>query len=919
MFHRLLSQINREKLALSSKLLLSILLLLALLFSPFTNKQANASTGLNSPKRPLEYKDLSIYYHDYPGTYFGKALDPIFYSSDRIRLSDQVSIHRGVDNLIMLLGENQAYPFMRNIASAGNTSFTPLYRASLVIACDTERVKEPPQSWSDLTRLILKNDKQNMALFVEPSYLIASLKSAAKDREEYARFLATFAQPASKNNLSIFKGKVANAAWPLGLVLGDLDVEHLPPIIILWDYQAAQINLSLGEDRYLFFPPAEGSLSIDYGLFAQGAKAQQLINTKLNLQTENLLHNSLINNGYRLPDGRSAAQGLRPRVFIGLEEYDSSRTLGYPNEAFYLGKQKRIEDYEKFNEELVNNICDFRNYILDENRLIPANPEEEHVVISLFLPLFLIWIGSIFFRLDSPAIQQSMGVLLFWLGVAIIMYFVQLMYGSYETGDILYYIRVLPYFAISEAWFFTGVNLARASSVIDENKSKKMLLLSIIYYVLVIAFILNDLHGLSFTLNPFKRIIKIGPLGLLTIAANIAFWISGFYLMLKCKARAYRYMIFFPSLAFVLLFTGNYLFLKYDAGLRSSLFDLLNILSWTLLLELSLQVKLIPANIGYTRLFSYSPVNLRFLSEDLKTIYPSRQDNISRNTMRKIREAIENSSLSKNFSPSQEASDNSEVASASLKVEDFAQNGIIYYISRLYGGYLIWEDDISEVQKLKSELSAINETLAQQGKVLAKEKGIRSQYLSMRIREQILDNIERSIASQVAAIKESLAEVQASDDMDFVRKELARVKIMVSQCKRKSNLLVRGEERIHMEEVQLIFNEVLKDAGTSGISGIAICRGEEYVPTSLLLYAYDYLQAILEKSVDLKSVSLFINLSYRDHVLCLKLIFHAEEKPGKDFFEKLLVKPKEEDNFTPKLSLSDEGQDMNLTLELKEV
>lgn len=919
MFRKLLYNKNREKITCRIKLLLSLLLLLALLFSPFMLRQAAASTGLNSPKRPLEYKDLSIYYYDYPGTYLGKALDSTFYSSDRIRLSGDVSLHRGVDNLIMLLSENQAYPFIRNIRSAESSSFTPLYRASLVIACDMERVEAQPRSWSDLTRLLLKNEDQKIGLFLDPAFLIASLKSAAKDSEDYARWLATFALPASKDNLLIFKGKLANAAWPLSLVLGDLDAQDLPPIIILWDYQAAQINLNLGEDRYQFLPPEEGSLSLDFGLFAQGAKAQQLIDTKLNLHTQDLLHNSLINNGYRLLDGSSAAQGLRSNVYEGFNDLNSRRNLGYPDESFYLGRQKRVDSYEKFNEALLNNIGDFRNYILDENRLIPANPEEEHVVISLFLPLFLIWIGSIFFRLDSPAIQQSMGVLLFWLGVAIIMYFVQIMYGSYPTGDVLYYIRLLPYFAIFEAWFFTGVNLARASSFIDKKKSKYMVFVSIFYYALAIAFILNDLHGLSYTLNPFKSIIKIGPLGYLTILAVLTLWISGFYLMLKYKARVYRYMVIFPCLAFFILLAGNFFFLKYDAGIRSSLFDLLNIISWALMLEISLQVKLIPANTGYTRLFSYSPVNLRFLSDDLKTIYPSRQDNISRNTMRKIREAIESSNLSNKINHFDGTSDASEDMSASLKVEDFAQNGIIYYISRLYGGYLIWEDDISEVQKLKRELSAINDTLEQQAKVLAKEKGIRSQYLSMRIREQILDNIERSIASQVATIKESLAEVQASNDMEFVRKELARVKIMVSQCKRKSNLLVRGEERIHMEEVQLIFNEVLKDAGTSGISGIAICRGEEYVPTRLLIYAYDYLQAILEKSVDLTGVSLFINVSYRAKILCLKLIFHAEEVPGKDFFESLLEKPEEDDEFTRELSLSDEAQDMHIKLELKEV
>ena len=873
-----------------------LVLLLCLLLTLIPGELSRAATGLDPAKAIPANKELPVYYQDYPGSLLGEGLEPSFPYSDRVRLSSELSLHAGVEDLVLLLGEHQAYPALRQSNQRDQSNFKVLYRATLVIACDQSRVGEELQSWEDFVRYVAQNLDQEVGVFIDPEYLLSSWQMANLDEEELRSCYDSLASLDQEGLLKIYRGKDTNTAWPLKIITGELTPDLLPPILLLWDYQAAQVNIKLGQDLYAFHVPVEGSLFVDYGLFGQGTVAKNFLDLRVSPLAEDLVGPGLLAKGYRLPDGASASFRKNTERPAWHDAVDWSRTYGYPSEDEYGNKQLRIKNYQQFNQRLLSNQAVFRREILGQSRYLPANPEEEHIAISFFLPLFLLWIASIFFRLDDRSIRRSMGLLLFWLVTALVMQFVLLMYTNFMTWDILYYIRFLPYFGIIESWFFTGVSLACSQGVIKRSSQRAFFGLSLAFYAVGIAFIFNDLHGLSFSLNAYKEIVKIWPLGYIAIAMVILLWSLGFGLLLACQAKIYSSTFILPLLAFLLLLVANVVSFHHDASLRSNNFDLANIMGFALILELSLQTRLIPANSGYIKLFRYSPVNLRLLNEELTEIYPPEKDNLSRNSMTKIREAItdhykldltaqETKSFGQFWRRSKPAA---PVKRDTLRVESVGKPGLIYNISQLNGGYLIWEDDISDIQNLGQELSNLNTALEQRAKVLAKERTIRSQYISMHVRRNLLNSLEESLASQLSVIRQSLAEIEGSQDRTFVRKELGRVKIMVSQCKRKSNLLVRGEETIEMEEVNMIFHEALQDASTAGIKALVICQGSEPVRTSQLLVAYDYLQALLEKSVDLTEPSAFVNVMHKGGQLDLHVLYTAQEELTEDFFTQLL-------------------------------
>lgn len=811
--------------------------------------------------------DPPVLYYDYPGSLLGSALSNTFPFSAIKRQQKEKSLlqfDQPQSDYFMLLPEHKAEPLIHRFAETYDLEFMPLYQASLVIAVDQTRVGRDFQSWLALAQYLTSHAEMEVGVWLTPELLFAALGLCPDDvKAQVIRSLAALEQ---EDRLALFRGRDANRGWPLKLITGGLQAQDLPPILLLWDYQAAQINLQLAAEVYTFHPPEEGALALDFGLVSLGARARYLLLERDTPMYEPTTQTNLLHHGYRLPNGDTVTSVLT-------EAYASDAYFAYPDRAEYQRSLRRIGDYEAFNRDLVQGLPEFRRQVLNQPAVFPASSNEEMTMLSLLLPFFLIWIASIFFRLDEPATWRSMGLLIFWLAAAIFIHFTQLVYAAYSSSDILYYIRFLPYFGMVESWFFTGIHLARTRGLLEAQQVKFAYIISLSYYLFTIIYMLNDLHGYSFTLTPFLQIGKLGPFFYVQLIISLGLWLAGFLLLLKGHARVYRSTVSLPLMAFLGLLVANFYWLRYNASLQGGTFDLMNIVGSAVFLEICLQTRLIPANSGYIRLFDNSPIHLRLLSDNLKTIYPTHQDNISRNSLRLIRQSIE------------EKADWSVSDSDILRVPSYGNPGLIYNVGRVNGGYLIWDEDIREISRLKEELSELTQYFEHQGRMLAKERNFRSQYLSIHIRRNMLRELETSLSKQLVEISASLRAIKEAQDSQFVRRELSRVKIMVSQCKRKSNLLIRGEEAISMEEVQMIFREALEDAKTAGIEGAVMVRGEGLLPTQDLLIFYDYLQRLFVKSVDVDRPSFFITLSCRPTDAQLQILFHSRYHLEQAFFE----------------------------------
>lgn len=915
--------------------ILKYLLLLFLLCG--VTVSASSSMLRNQGAAVLRSK-INTYFHDFPASFAPQAASQLFPHSRLLRIDNEVPLDGAHPPLIQLMPEFEAYPLLDLQKESGSRSFYPLYRASIVIAVDRSRFAKSLNSYDDLAFLAQSGEK--LGLLLQPEFLMASLTYASPSREKKAAWKESLAKLAAEGRLNIYSGSEARTPWPLSVMSNHFQAETLPPVLILFDYQAAQLNMRAGADRYTFHVPEEGSLFVDFGLLADGEEAKTFLDTAVQLRGKEEMARDFLTYGYRLADGRS------PKVMSEGAEATTLRSLGYPSEKEYEGHLIRIKNYERFNYELMGFGAEFRRDIRGTFRFLPLSQEEEHIFLIVLVPLFLLWIFSIYHRLDDPLIKRPMGILLFWLSAAILLHFIQVMYSNSISRMVVNYIRFLPLFGMVESWSYTGLCLYRARLGLSKQARNLYWLCSIWTYVLAMLFITNEFHGLSFKLNIFRQIQSLGPIGLLSLITLFLLFFIGYRFWLLRQSLWRRKWFVLPALLFLLLIALNIAYFYQGGSIDNGNYDLINSFGAAIILEVCMRIRLIPVNTGYFKLFRNSPIRLRLMNAEMNELYPPERDDIPLRTMKKIKEtllAAEESTVDKQagadvkknlreisleekfprrfFLPRLFHIDRAaqQKQSVPVKVSGREYRDLVYNIGRITGGYLIWEENLAPVRQLKDRLSTIQGQLEEQREILSQEKAIRSQVLSMHIRRRMLKEIESSLSQKVDEMKEILNEVaERKEDADFVRSKLGLVKIMVSQCKRKSNLLVRGEERISLEEMQLIFREALTDAQTSGIGGFAVCSGDGDLDIQRVLILYDLLQELLQRSVGLKKVHFFVNLKSRPGICSMQLIFSSESDVEQSFFEPdkdLLLRL---ESLPSKLSLAAEGKDVRLHLVLKE-
>ncbi len=486
--------------------ILKYLLLLFLLCG--VTVSASSSMLRNQGAAVLRSK-INTYFHDFPASFAPQAASQLFPHSRLLRIDNEVPLDGAHPPLIQLMPEFEAYPLLDLQKESGSRSFYPLYRASIVIAVDRSRFAKSLNSYDDLAFLAQSGEK--LGLLLQPEFLMASLTYASPSREKKAAWKESLAKLAAEGRLNIYSGSEARTPWPLSVMSNHFQAETLPPVLILFDYQAAQLNMRAGADRYTFHVPEEGSLFVDFGLLADGEEAKTFLDTAVQLRGKEEMARDFLTYGYRLADGRS------PKVMSEGAEATTLRSLGYPSEKEYEGHLIRIKNYERFNYELMGFGAEFRRDIRGTFRFLPLSQEEEHIFLIVLVPLFLLWIFSIYHRLDDPLIKRPMGILLFWLSAAILLHFIQVMYSNSISRMVVNYIRFLPLFGMVESWSYTGLCLYRARLGLSKQARNLYWLCSIWTYVLAMLFITNEFHGLSFKLNIFRQIQSLGPIGLLSL------------------------------------------------------------------------------------------------------------------------------------------------------------------------------------------------------------------------------------------------------------------------------------------------------------------------------------------------------------------------------------------------------------------
>jgi hypothetical protein len=435
-----------------------------------------------------------------------------------------------------------------------------------------------------------------------------------------------------------------------------------------------------------------------------------------------------------------------------------------------------------------------------------------------FFGLYFAWGISIRKRLIQVSVRRylflSAMLLLLWMLLRTFKY--NFTESGTELSRLLWYGYYIPFLLLPVTFLLTALCLGLPCDAPPPRRARLLLLPSAL---LISLFLTNDLHRLVFR---FPQGLAAGDsihhFGLLFWVASV--WIlicvSAGILTIAAKTRAVKNRRY-AALPFLVIGLGivysalNILhldgFLSHTLGTMPDWMCLIFIL----LAESCIDFGLIPSNSHYAELFSVSSLaaqitdasgTVRYRSERARALQPSEFL------------AVKNGPI--------------------LLGRDTRLRA-----APIRNGYILWEDDIRELNRLLDELRETGTRLGERTTLLRERLKLQSRRLHTQEQARIYDAMYRTNGGEIAALKRRL---DALGDPACGRREgLYRLCLAGVYLKRRCNLFLIGESSRSMPAEELLLccretGEILRDMGVS-FAVLSRLSGRLDPGAAMLLYA----------------------------------------------------------------------------------
>ncbi|MBO7450547.1 MAG: hypothetical protein J6U54_09275 [Clostridiales bacterium] len=352
------------------------------------------------------------------------------------------------------------------------------------------------------------------------------------------------------------------------------------------------------------------------------------------------------------------------------------------------------------------------------------------------------------------------------------------------------------------------------ASFVDRPDNGKHKFLEIFFLILTFCLLMivftTDLHGLVYDFPHDYTIedYKYGPLYYVILIMNFCLGIASVLkLIVKCTVVSSKKRWYIPAIAFVIGCIP--IIIYYSSGGAPSLgnhkvyhFQECYSFIFILVIETLFMVGYIPSNVGYGEFFENSVISAEIFDNDKKSVYVSK---------------------GKDRLPSRSKTKSKKIS----------------------GGKIVWNEDVTPVEKLKEEIMEVTENLENENDLIMQENEIRKERISYETRNRAYSRIAEATHGRAREIMHLL-----DDDKDSERfsKNVLHATILGVFIKRIGNLMLLSEvdQEISSEELVLSVRESLEYLKLSDIACDTISSGECKVSSKDATRAYELFEKVIE-------------------------------------------------------------------------
>ena len=407
----------------------------------------------------------------------------------------------------------------------------------------------------------------------------------------------------------------------------------------------------------------------------------------------------------------------------------------------------------------------------------------------------------------------------------------------------LWYLYYIPMLFIPTIALFISMSLGRAEDYRLPQRSK---LLCIPTGLLLLLVLTNDLHRHVFSfpsgvLTPRDYLHEAGyyiVLGwiMLCALASLAIMVT------KCRIPRSRKIMVLPLIPLALSFAYTAAYIR---GFRPVLLlagdmTVTHCLLIAAMFEGCIQCGLIQSNIGYNEMFASTTLPVQITDAAF----------CAQNTSAAMRQPMPQDYLR-------------QMTADVVSVD----GDTLLKRHALHDGWVFWEEDISELNRINEELELTRDELRDTGSILAAENAQREKYLRLSEENHLYDMMETQTSRQIKMLRDRLAEIRTTADPDRARSLLGQAIIIGTYIKRRNNLIFVGTHcgMISAQELRLCFNESIESLILYGVKCRALIDGDSLLAMEQAAQIYDLFEAVVEAGLE-SLESLLISVEIRDWV-----------------------------------------------------
>ena len=465
----------------------------------------------------------------------------------------------------------------------------------------------------------------------------------------------------------------------------------------------------------------------------------------------------------------------------------------------------------------------------------------------IYIGLYVVWAISFRKRIIQKEIRRCLtaiaAMMIFWMFIRMCKFEISdEMPTAWRYAWYFYYIPMLliPTVSLYLAFYI------RQPEGYKLPKRRWLLFLPALFLIGIV--LTNDMHQLVFTF-PKGRLgevssYKTGVYGYgrgyyIVIAWELGCALAALLIiLLRCRKIKNKKMGWLPFAAYGVAAAYSiayYLDLPFWKIVSKDMTATLCLL-FALIIESCIQCGLIPSNTGYAQLFAASTISAQITDQSGKCIYQS-QD-------------------SECIAP--------EIVRQVVQCPIMLENGIRLSGKPILGGYVLWKENLSELQEIVRELEDRKEELKDANLIEEENLRTKREVEKLSVKNQLYDKIQKQTARQSKLLTEFIEAYSMEEDENKREKILGKIVVIGAYIKRRSNLIFIAEQTVKfpIRELELCFRETIKNLEWNHVEA-GFSTALEEIRSEDAMQIYDFFEAVIEES--LEDLSAFnVNLKRRE-------------------------------------------------------